>query len=179
MLGVSVPTVVNWTKAGRLEAHRTPGGHRRISREALQRFAAAFDYPLPEELQPRVARARGVLVVDPEPDFAELVIEMLSMDAGSVEGWVAQDAFSAGLLIGRHKPAVVVVDITMGGLDPVALARRLQSDPEAGGVHLLGLTAGVDPPLARRAKEAGFSDVRSKAGDLAELIDEVRRHLSA
>lgn len=179
MLGVSVPTVVNWTKAGKLDAHKTPGGHRRISREALQRFADAHDYPLPDALRPPAARPRGVLIVDPEPDFAELVIEMLSLEGGAIEAWAAADVFSAGLLIGRHHPAVVVVDITMGDVEPVAFARRLATDPEAASIHLVGLTAVVDPPLARRARDAGFAQVRSKGADLSELVLDVRRLLKA
>lgn len=178
MLGVSVPTVVNWTRAGRLDAHKTPGGHRRISREALQRFADAWDYPLPEGMRARPPAARGVVVIDPEPDFAELVIEMISMAGGAVDGWAASDALSAGLLIGRHRPAVVVLDIGMGGIDPVALARRLEADPETTGTHLLGLTSVVNPPLAQRVRDAGFADVRSKGGDLAALVSAVQELLS-
>lgn len=177
MLGVSVPTVVNWTRAGRLDAHKTPGGHRRISRDALQRFAEAWDYPLPDGLRDRAPATRGVLVVDPEPDFAELVIEMISMQGGDVDAWAASDALSAGLLIGRHRPAVIVVDIGMNGIDPLALAARLEGDPEAAGTHLLGLSAVVNPSLARRVRDAGFTDVRSKGGDLSALVKSVRRLL--
>jgi excisionase family DNA binding protein len=177
MLGVSVPTVVNWTRAGRLDAHKTPGGHRRISREALQRFASEWEYPLPDSLRSRPPSARGVVVIDPEPDYAELVIEMISIDGGAVDGWAATDALSAGLLIGRHRPAVVVLDIGMGGVDPVDLARRLDADSETAGTHLLGLTSVANGPLARRVRDAGFTDVRPK-GDLAALVKSVRRLLS-
>lgn len=179
MLGVSVPTVVNWTRAGRLHAHKTPGGHRRISQEALRAFAEAYAYPLPDSLRARAGVSRGVLVVDPEPDFAELIKEMLSMEGAPVDTWAAGDALSAGLLIGRYRPAVVLLDVGMGGLDPVSLARRLEADVETRGTHLLGLTSVIDPLLERRARDAGFTDVRPKGGDLAALVRTVRRLLSA
>lgn len=38
LLGVHVDTVRRWTDEGRLAAVRTPGGHRRISREAVERL---------------------------------------------------------------------------------------------------------------------------------------------
>jgi excisionase family DNA binding protein len=178
MLGVSVPTVVNWTRAGRLDAHKTPGGHRRISQEAIQEFGREWDYPLPEALQIREVAPRGVLVIDPEPDFAELVIEMLSMDGGSVDAWAAADALSAGLYIGRHLPAVIVLDVGMGGIDPVAMARRLAADAETRGTRLLGLTSVVDPSLAQRVRDAGYADVRPKGGDLMSLVKMVRTLLN-
>ena len=51
VLGVSLPTVVNWIKARRLKAHRTPGGHRRIAREELAAFMSRHGMPMPEELE--------------------------------------------------------------------------------------------------------------------------------
>src|SRR5512142_81988 len=63
VLGVSLPTVVNWIKARRLQAHRTPGGHRRISREDLATFMLRHGIPLPEELADAAPGRRKVLVV--------------------------------------------------------------------------------------------------------------------
>lgn len=39
-LGVSANTVRRWCDMGRLEAFRTPGGHRRVGRAALDDFIA-------------------------------------------------------------------------------------------------------------------------------------------
>ena len=50
LLGVSLPTVINWIKAGRLSAHRTPGGHRRIERDTLVAFIRRHGLPMPPEL---------------------------------------------------------------------------------------------------------------------------------
>ena len=47
VLGVSLPTVVNWIKARRLKAHRTPGGHRRIARAEIAEFMLRQGMPLP------------------------------------------------------------------------------------------------------------------------------------
>lgn len=37
-LGVSPQTIVNYVQAGKLDAHRLPSGHRRISRESVDRL---------------------------------------------------------------------------------------------------------------------------------------------
>jgi len=39
-LGVSENTIRRWSDAGHLAAYRTPGGQRRFSREAIDRFMA-------------------------------------------------------------------------------------------------------------------------------------------
>jgi excisionase family DNA binding protein len=39
MFGVSITTVVRWIEAGLVVAYRTPGGHRRITRDQLHQFA--------------------------------------------------------------------------------------------------------------------------------------------
>ena len=49
LLGVSVATVVYWIDDGRLKAHKTPGGHRRIAREDLISFAHHYEMPLGDD----------------------------------------------------------------------------------------------------------------------------------
>jgi len=49
LFGVRTTTIARWARAGRLKPLRTPGGHRRYNREAIQRLAA-------EEGRPNEAR---------------------------------------------------------------------------------------------------------------------------
>ncbi|MGK0347351.1 MAG: excisionase family DNA binding protein, partial [Myxococcota bacterium] len=69
MFGVSLGTVANWVDSGRLPAHRTPGGHRRIGSVDLRMFADALDYAVPDTMLPSAGKPLRVLVVDDEPDF--------------------------------------------------------------------------------------------------------------
>jgi excisionase family DNA binding protein len=43
--GVSNTTVLRWIDAGQLPAFRLPGGHHRISREALSQFLSKYNMP--------------------------------------------------------------------------------------------------------------------------------------
>ncbi|HEY6005703.1 MAG TPA: helix-turn-helix domain-containing protein, partial [Anaeromyxobacter sp.] len=63
LLGVSLPTVVNWIKARRLKAHRTPGGHRRIAAEDLAAFMLRHGMPVPGELSGAAPERRRALVI--------------------------------------------------------------------------------------------------------------------
>ena len=50
LLKVAHTTVQEWVDRGYLKAMRTPGGHRRITPEALRAFLLDFHHPIPEKL---------------------------------------------------------------------------------------------------------------------------------
>ena len=128
VLGVSLPTVVNWIKARRLKAHRTPGGHRRIAREELAAFMSRHGMPMPEELAEAVDTRRRALVVGETGNALEHVVGQL--EAAGMVVQPASPGFAAGLAAARFAPEVVLL------VDP----------PPDGGGTLAGLRA--DPALA-------------------------------
>jgi excisionase family DNA binding protein len=174
LLGVSLPTIVNWIKAGRIEAHRTPGGHRRIAQAELRRFAGAHAQPI--ELPPEAVDPPGlkrVLVVHAERDYSEMVCEFLGIRAG-VQARLADGAFNAGYELGRFRPDLLILDMTMPDLDGFRLARQLREDPEARGLRLIGLSDIPDPQLEQRSVELGFDRVLRKPAPLDSLLEEVK-----
>lgn len=114
LLEVSLPTVVNWVEAGKLSAHRTPGGHRRISRASLVRFATEQQYPLPAAFHGR--EPSRVLIVDADPDMGEMLRDYLEV-RGGYRARLADGALEAGYLLSSFAPEVVILDTTMAGLD--------------------------------------------------------------
>jgi excisionase family DNA binding protein len=176
-LGVSVPTVVNWVKQGRLDAHRTPGGHRRITPESLSSFARRFSYPLPFETadstEPTITR---VLVVDAEPDFGEVVGEYLQLRAG-FKVRVVDNAFEAGLQIGSFQPHLVVLDLEMPALDGMVVARALRDQGADPRVRLLASTAFRDTVPTKRLMAAGVDGIVGKPFRLETLLGTIKKLL--
>src|SRR5512146_671624 len=107
LLGVSLPTVVNWIKARRLKAHRTPGGHRRIAREDLASFMVRHGIPLPEELSAAAPVRRKALVVGVSGPMREGLVRQLS--EGGYAADQASPGFCAGAAAARFQPDVVVL----------------------------------------------------------------------
>ncbi len=107
LLGVSLPTVVNWIKARRLRAHRTPGGHRRIAREDLAAFMIRHGMPTPSELSDAVQPRRKALIVGEAGPVREGTARQLAAAGYAVEQ--SSPGFSAGAAAVRFQPDVVVL----------------------------------------------------------------------
>ena len=143
VLGVSLPTVVNWIKARRLKAHRTPGGHRRIAREELASFMSRHGMPMPVELADAVDARRKALVVGEAGTALDHVVRQLQ-EAGIV-AQPAGPGFAAGLAAARLSPDVVVLvdppadggetlagircDVGLAAIPVVAAARAEHAQP--------------------------------------------------
>jgi excisionase family DNA binding protein len=135
LLGVSLPTVVNWITARRLKAHRTPGGHRRIAREDLAAFMLQHGIPLPEELSDAApARRKALVIGDPGPAREGLARQLAE---GSFAIEQASAGFAAGAAAARFQPDVVVLSAT--GPDGGESLAGLRADRELGSVPVLAI----------------------------------------
>ena len=169
-LGVSPPTVVNWVNSGRMTAHRTPGGHRRITLDDLTAFARQHNYPLPPDLSVTLPSAHKVLIVDDEPDFSSMVREYLTLKGGyDVE--VADSGFAAGLTVARFRPSVILMDILMPDMDGFDVLRMLRDDPETRGIPVIACTAYRDPQIDDRVRRESFNGYMQKPLNLPRLLE--------
>jgi len=135
LLQVSLPTVVNWIKARRLKAHRTPGGHRRIARAELAAFMLRHGMPLPEELSDAAQERRKALVLGLEGPQREGLARLLAAAGYAVEQ--ASPGFGGGLALARFVPDVVVLEARASdGGEPL---RDLRGERDSGGIPVVGV----------------------------------------
>lgn len=153
LLGVSLPTIVNWVKANRLKAHKTPGGHRRIARDDLIKFLRTYEIPIPSELEEELGPGR-ILAVDDDADERELLQAVLEAAGYLVE--VASSGFEAGLVLGSFRPNLVVLDLMMPDMDGFAALELLRSKEETEDTPVIACTGLSDPATVERVKVAGF-----------------------
>jgi excisionase family DNA binding protein len=138
LLGVSLPTVVNWIKARRIKAHRTPGGHRRIAREDLAAFMVRQGMPVPAELSDAAPTRRKVLVVADAGPAREGTARRLAAAGYAVEQ--ATPGFPAGAAAARYAPDVIVLDAPSP--DGGEVLRAVRADRDLDGVGVVGMGAG-------------------------------------
>lgn len=171
LLGVSLPTVVNWIKANRLKAHKTPGGHRRIAREDLIAFLRRYEIPIPRELAPTVNDRVRILAVDDDSDERELLRVVLEGEGFDVA--LAENGFEAGLLFGTARPDLVILDLRMPGLDGFGAIELLRSREDTASIPVIACTAMADDETRAKVVEAGFDAHIVKPYSPEELVGKI------
>ncbi len=171
LLGVSLPTVVNWITARRLKAHRTPGGHRRIAPEELAAFMVRHGMPLPVELSEASPGRRKVLVVAEGGPAREGAARQLAAAGYAVEQ--ASPGFAAGAAAARFEPHAVVLHA--GSPDGGETLRSLRADRELAAVPVIAL---AHADWGEALREAGCAAAIARPpvdGALAGAVEAVLR----
>jgi CheY-like chemotaxis protein len=128
---------------------------------------AALEESKQSEAEQDSAPRPRVLVVDDNRDSADslrLLVGLLG-----VETHVAYDGEAALLAMTAFRPAVVILDLGMPGMDGWEVARRIRSEPHHKEVILIALTGWSQPQDRRRSAEAGFDHHLIKPVDLVVL----------
>jgi signal transduction histidine kinase len=120
--------------------------------------------------------ARGdVLIVDDFPDTLALYEAVLAEDGHRVR--TAQSGVDALRLVDDHEPELVLLDVSMPGLDGVEVLRRLRAR-RGGGPSVIMLTAARREPHAIEAGlKEGADAYLTKPIDSRELLARVRAAL--
>jgi excisionase family DNA binding protein len=165
-------TVVNWIRAGKLMASRTPGGHNRIRREDLLQFLVEHKFPVPPEL---VQDGKRILVVDDERPLAEVMAQTLQEDGYQVS--VAFDGYEAGLKMATLKPDLLVLDLIIPGLDGFSICQRVKANRDEHKTKIVVMTGFVQEGNVAKAFECGADLCLEKPFQLKTLRDMVARLL--
>jgi DNA-binding response OmpR family regulator len=110
-----------------------------------------------------------VLIVDDEPNIVNLLRVGLKYEGFSVA--VAQDGVEALQRAANFKPHLVVLDLSLPGMDGLEVAERLQADPD---LLIVMLTARDQVPDRIVGLQAGADDYVVKPFDYDELLARIR-----
>lgn len=118
-----------------------------------------------------------VLVVDDEAANRELIRDALSANGHLIEE--AANASEAFRCIASHRPDVVLLDVSMPGMDGFEVCRRLRAVPETAGLPIIMVSAFTDRRDRIAGIEAGANDYLGKPIDVQDLILRVRNAIVA
>jgi PAS domain S-box-containing protein len=154
-IGLALARSLVEMQGGRIEAHSAGRGHGSefVVRLPLARTARTRR-PASRSGMPGSEAPRRVLVVDDNVDAArtlEAVLRELGHDVA-----VAHDGPAALRVAREHPPEVVLLDISMPGMDGIELARRLRAQPGLDAVRFAAVTGLGQEADRRRTREAGF-----------------------
>jgi CheY-like chemotaxis protein len=113
------------------------------------------------------ARLPIVLVVDDFVDGRELVTEYLTFRGFTV--YSACDGAQALELANAVRPEVILLDLSMPGIDGWQTARTLKSDRRTTHIVVIAVTAHALAPEIDAARNAGCDGIICKPFDLAAL----------
>jgi len=176
MLGVAVSSVSKWIDEGKLVAGRTPGGHRRIEKDDFVRFLYQQKLRIPDELQEHLPK---ILIVDDEAAFAKWLAEEIGERYPQSQVHLALDGYSAGEIVGLVRPAVIILDLRMPGIDGFEVCRRIKSNPLISQAAVIAVTADPDPERIQRILSLGACACFTKPIDVSALSAEIDKALGA
>jgi excisionase family DNA binding protein len=144
LLGVSLRTAQLWAEGGLIEAWKTKGGHRRISRSSVQRMllgevARPGLQPAPDA---RLARLK-VLIIEDDIVLLKLYKAVLSSWNLPVDVIAANNGVEGLIHIGRDAPDLMITDLLMPGLDGLKLIHSLVGSRYRDGMEIVVVT-GMD-----------------------------------
>jgi excisionase family DNA binding protein len=156
-LGVALRTVQLWVEAGVLPAWKTAGGHRRISRVAVERLIGERSAALSGSATPASAADRSsdgclkLMVVEDDPELLRLFTLVIAGWDLPIEVTPASNGFDALLRMGRQRPDLLVTDLNMPGIDGFRMISSLrEAEPALGAMDIIVVTALSGDDIERR-----------------------------
>ncbi|MEI7457386.1 MAG: response regulator [Nitrosomonadales bacterium] len=142
ILSVSLRTAQLWSESGLLEAWKTDGGHRRISRLSIEKLLAD---PIVKQLhsKEKAPEALKILVVEDDPALQRLYEVNLRRWPMPITFNTANDGYEALIRIGHDKPDLLITDLQMPGVDGFRMLKTLCSMPELADLQIVAVS-GLD-----------------------------------
>lgn len=189
LLGMAVRSVQMMVDRGELDAWKTPGGHRRISRASVDRWRASRQQRSDSAAVPPAAGAaavvpataaasapgRSVLLIEDSVHYQNLISLLVRQQFPGVPLQVADDGIAGLAMAGRLHPQVMIVDILLPGIDGATLITSLRSHPQFNGIKLIVVTSLDDDARAPYAFALAGLPVIHKT----RLVAELPGHLAA
>lgn len=117
-----------------------------------------------------------ILIVDDNPTNLKLVAYLMKAKGYQVS--TAMDAEAALAQIQDQRPALILMDVQLPGIDGLELTRRLKADPVTRDIIIVAVTAYAMKGDLDKAVAAGCDDYLTKPIDTRALPRTISQHLS-
>jgi len=187
-LGLAVRSVQLMVDRGEFEAWKTHGGHRRISRQSVERWEAKRMSPAsaaPVSVSASAGRPQAkadasgasplkILLIEDSVHFQNLVSLLVKQYFPAAELKMAGDGIIGLAMYGQFQPDVMLVDILLPGIDGATLISTLRSHPQFANSRLIVVTS-LD---AEQRKPYAFALAGVPVVHKAELVTELPKLLA-
>lgn len=171
---VSVPTVFNWIKAGKLKAYTTAGGQYRVRDIDLVAFMREHGMYIPPELERTVMHK--ILVADDDHAIRGLVCRLLGK-IPDLDIEQAADGVEACIKIGTMLPDLLLLDISMPNMNGWDVIRKVKEDASLQHTKILVMSGIWDPKNEDQPEDLPEFEFIPKPFGEKELLGIVSRML--
>jgi CheY-like chemotaxis protein len=120
-----------------------------------------------------MSNQKTVMIIEDEPDAAELFAEMMRVSGFRViKSLVSAPALT---LIPQERPDAIILDIMMPELSGLEILRLLRREPQLANIPVIVVSAKSMPSDVRAGLEAGASAYLTKPVGYADLKNAVER----
>ena len=133
----------------------------------------ASENVLYSQVSEAVMAGKKILVVDDDPDFAQLL--QFDLKKKGFDTVVAGDGEQGLEKAASEKPDLIILDIKMPKMDGYTLVRRLKKDDETRQIPLVVLTS--YEPMKDMFQLEGVSDYFVKSANMDGLMKTVEKYL--
>ncbi len=113
-----------------------------------------------------------ILIVDDNPINLKLATYVLEADGMEIE--TAMDANQVLELLAQGVPDLILMDLSLPGMDGLTLTRKLKADPRYGHVPVVALTASAMKGDDSKAFDAGCISYITKPIDTRTFAAQIR-----
>ncbi|MDH5649068.1 MAG: response regulator [Gammaproteobacteria bacterium] len=174
LLGVSLRTVQLWVENDVLQAWKTAGGHRRISRRSVDRI-------LKQQQQASGLTAGDgtpvVLVVEDNAEMRRLYERYFQLWQLPARLLVAANGFEGLIRIGQHSPRLVITDLSMPGMDGFQMIKALHSGNGLQDMQLMVVTGLSHAEISENGGLPSEIEIKQKPVNFKELEPDIRQRL--
>jgi len=124
--------------------------------------------------EPQSGHKPAILLVEDNEDFRFYLKDNLQLHYRILEAADGQTAWEIAL---HEQPALIVSDVMMPGMDGIALAKKLKTDPRTAAIPLILLTARAGDEQQIEGLEAGANDYLVKPFNFEILQTRIRNLL--
>jgi excisionase family DNA binding protein len=184
LLSVSVGTAQQWADNGLLSAWKTEGGHRRVTRESIDKLLHLKTALPPTTTVDAGGSRLKVLVVEDSSSLRRLYEVVLAQWPMSPRVTTVDSGIKAIMLLEREHPDLLVLDLDMPGVDGFQMVEILKSSAQYADLTIVvvcGLDeaailgrGGVPPSVAVFRKPVPFAKLLA----IASVIED-SKHTSA
>jgi signal transduction histidine kinase len=152
------------------------GGQIRVFSEEGKGSTFTFTMPLQAgAVNEQQLLSKLILLVDDDPSSLELTRMILAGGGYRVE--TAIDGQEGLLKAKEMKPALILMDVQLPGIDGLSATRALKSDPDTAGIKVVALTANAMKGAREDALQAGCTGYIAKPIDVKRFARDVTEFL--